>query len=113
MILEPYQVVVLVPRSRGDTRAFLRRGQTRSHEARGDSKALSCRVMGLVPQGTWQHWSPFLVSGAHGALEQTHTISFPGAAADGALALHHRGGGEVRWGRERQKMGTAGGSLSG
>jgi hypothetical protein len=34
---------------------------------RGDSGALSCRVMGSVPRGTWQHQSPFLAGGAHGA----------------------------------------------
>jgi hypothetical protein len=31
---------------------------------------------------------------------------------DGALALHHGGEREVRWGRERRKMGAAGSSPS-
>jgi hypothetical protein len=48
---EPCQVVVLVPRSRGDARAFLRRGRAWSHEACGDSGAFSYRVMGSVPRG--------------------------------------------------------------
>jgi hypothetical protein len=45
-ILEPYRAVVLVPRSHGDARAFLRRGWAWSHVACGDSRALSCWVTG-------------------------------------------------------------------
>jgi hypothetical protein len=66
-IPEPCRVVVLVPQSRGDARAFLRRGWAWSCETRGDSRALSCRVTGSVPRGTWQHRSPFLAGGVLGA----------------------------------------------
>jgi hypothetical protein len=52
-VLEPCQTVVLVPRSCGDTRAFLCRGRAWGHEARDDSRAFSYRVMGSVPRGTW------------------------------------------------------------
>jgi hypothetical protein len=61
--LEPCRVVVLVPQSRGDARAFLRRGRARSRETCGGSGALSCPVMGSVPQGTWRHRSPLLAGG--------------------------------------------------
>jgi hypothetical protein len=67
VILEPYRAVVLVPRSRGDARSFLCKGRAWSREARGDSGALSCWVMGSIPRGTWQHQSTFLVCGALGA----------------------------------------------
>jgi hypothetical protein len=47
-ISESCRAVVLVPRSRGNARAFLRRGQAWSREVRGDSGALSCQVTGSV-----------------------------------------------------------------
>jgi hypothetical protein len=50
---EPYRAVVLVPRSRGDARAFLRRGRAWSHETCGDSGTFPRRVTGLVPRGMW------------------------------------------------------------
>jgi hypothetical protein len=59
-ISEPCQAVVLVPRSHGDARAILHRGRAWSHEAHGDSGALSYRVTVSMPRGTWQHQSPFL-----------------------------------------------------
>jgi hypothetical protein len=79
VIPEPYQAVVLVPRSRGDAIAFLLRGQVWSCEARGDSEDLSCWVTGSVPRGTWQHRSPFLVGSVLGALGHVATLEpFPG-----------------------------------
>jgi hypothetical protein len=81
-----------VPRSRGNARALLHRGWAWSHEARGDSRALSFRVMGSVPRGTWQHWSPFLAGGAHGASRHLATPEpFPG----GWLALCHGAHGDT------------------
>jgi hypothetical protein len=78
-IPEPNRAMVLVPWSRGDARAFMRRGRAWSHEAHGDSKAISCRVTGSVPRGTWQHRSPFLVGGTHGASGHVVTLEpFPG-----------------------------------
>jgi hypothetical protein len=65
--------VVLVPWSRGDARAFLRMGRAWSHEAHGDFGALSYRVMGSVPLGTWQHRSPLLAGGAHDASGHVET----------------------------------------
>jgi hypothetical protein len=79
VIPEPYQAMVLVPRSRGDTRAFLCRVRAWSRAARGDSGALSYWVMGLMPRGTWQHHSPFLAGGMYGASEHVATLEpFPG-----------------------------------
>jgi hypothetical protein len=62
-IPEPCRAVVLMPRSCGDARAFLRRGWAWSHEIRGDSRALSGWVTGSVPRGTWRHQSPLLEGG--------------------------------------------------
>jgi hypothetical protein len=46
---------------------------------RGDSGAFSCQVMSTVPRGTWQHRSPLLVSGVHGASGHVVTPKpFPG-----------------------------------
>jgi hypothetical protein len=71
--------VVLVPRSHGDTRAFLRRGRVWSHETHVDFGALSYRVTGSVPQGMWQHRSPFLVGGVPDASGHVTTPKpFPG-----------------------------------
>jgi hypothetical protein len=117
-IPEPYRAVVLVPRSHGDARAFLRRGWAWSHEARGHSRAISCWVMGSVPQGTWRHWSPFPTGGTLGALGHVVTLEpFPGRCmlyATGnvatsepssgrwhALCLEARGGARALWHRER------------
>jgi hypothetical protein len=78
-IPEPCRAVLLVPHPRGEARASLRRGWPWSHEARGDSGAFSCRVTGLVPRGTWQHWSPLQASGVHGASGHMVTPEpFPG-----------------------------------
>jgi hypothetical protein len=71
--------VVLVPRSHCNARAFLCMGWAWSHEARGDSGDLSCRVTGSVPRGMWQHWSPFMAGGMHGASGHMTTLEpFPG-----------------------------------
>jgi hypothetical protein len=48
VIPEPCGAVVLVPRSRGNVKAFLRMGRAWSCEARGYSGALSCRVTGSM-----------------------------------------------------------------
>jgi hypothetical protein len=91
-IPDPCRVVVLMPRSHGDTRAFLRRGRAWSREARGDFRALSCWVMGSVPRGTWQHRSPFLAGGAQGASRHVVTLEpFPG----GWRALCHGARGDT------------------
>jgi hypothetical protein len=52
-IPETYRVLVLVPRRRGDTKAFPRRGRVWSRETRGDFGAFPCWVEGPVPRGTW------------------------------------------------------------
>jgi hypothetical protein len=62
-IPEPCRAVVLMPRSCGDARAFLRKGWAWSHETRGDSRALCGWVTGSVPRGTWRHQSPLLAGG--------------------------------------------------
>jgi hypothetical protein len=97
---EPRRAVVLVPWSHGDVGAF------------------SYRVTGLVPRGTWQHQSPLLASGAHGALGHVATLEpFPGGwldPCDGAhgdtepsssrwfaMCLRARGGARALWHRER------------
>jgi hypothetical protein len=73
-------------RTRGGIGALVRRGRTGSLEARGDSGALSYWVTGLVPRGTWQHRSPLLAGGAHGASGHVVTPDpFPG----GWCALCH------------------------
>jgi hypothetical protein len=89
---EPCRAVILVPRSRSDARAFLRRGRAWSHEVRGDSGAFSYRVTGSMPQGTWQHWSPLLVGGAHGALGHVAT---PEPFLGGSHALYHGAHGDI------------------
>jgi hypothetical protein len=92
VIPEPCRAMVLVSRSRGDTRVFLHRGWTWSRKARGDSEALSWWVMGSVPRGTWQHRSPFLEGGAHGASWHVVTSKpFPG----GWCALCHGARGDT------------------
>jgi hypothetical protein len=48
------------------------------HQEAG-TEAFSYQVTGSVPRGTWQHRSPLLVSGAHGALGYVVTLEpFPG-----------------------------------
>jgi hypothetical protein len=97
---KPCGAVVPKPRSRGDARAFLCRGRAWSHEACGDSGAFSCRVMGSMPQGTWQHWSPLLVSGTHGASGHVVTPGpFPGGWR--ALCLGTRGRARASWHKEQ------------
>jgi hypothetical protein len=91
-IPEPYRAMVRVPRSRGDARAFLRRGRAWSHEARGDSRALSCRVTGSVPQGVWQHRNPFLAGGMHSA---SGHMTIPEPFPSGWHALCHGARGDT------------------
>jgi hypothetical protein len=90
-IPKPYQAVVLVPRSCGDARAFLRSGRAWRHEARGDFRALSCWVAGLVPQGTWKHRSPFLAGGVLCAMGHVVTPE-PSPGGWRALCLRACGG---------------------
>jgi hypothetical protein len=99
-VLEPCRAMVMVPRSRGDARAFLRRGRARSHEARGDSRAFSYRVTGSVPQGTWQHRSPLLVSGT--LCDMGHVVTLePSSGGWRALCLGAHGRARASWHRER------------
>jgi hypothetical protein len=99
-IPKPCRAVVLMPRSRDDAKALLRRGRAWSHETHGDSRALSCRVTGLVPRGTWRHWSPLL---AGGVLDASEHVVTPEPSPGGWSPLCHGARGRARalWHRER------------
>jgi hypothetical protein len=99
VIPEPCGAVVLVPRSRGNGRAFPRRGRAWSRETRGDSGALSCRLTSSVSWGTWRHRSPLLAGGMLGA---SGHVAAPEPSPDGWCALCHGAHGRARalWHRE-------------
>jgi hypothetical protein len=63
------------------------------HVARGDSRTLSYRVTGSVPRGTWQHRSPFLMSGTLGA---SGHVATPKPFSGGWRALCHGARGDTR-----------------
>jgi hypothetical protein len=69
-------------------------------ETRGDFGALSCRVTGSMPRGTWQHQNPFLTGGALGASGHVVT-SEPSPGGWRALCLEARDGARALWHREQ------------
>jgi hypothetical protein len=70
-----------MPRSRGDARAFLRRGWAWSHKTRGDSGTLSCASEHMA-----RHRSPILVGGVLGA---SGHVATPESSPGGWRALCH------------------------
>jgi hypothetical protein len=79
-----------VPRSRGDTKAFLLRWQAQCLGACGDTGALSWWVACMMPQGIWRRWSPFLTGDTLCVMGHVAT---PEPSSDGwrALCLKARG----------------------
>jgi hypothetical protein len=64
-----------------------------SHRTHAGTDAFSCRVMGSVPHGMWQHWCPLLMTGVHGASGHVATPEpFPG----GWHVVCHGARGDIR-----------------